>query len=102
MKKEKSTDNWEIKDRTYYLTNGLSPLTFTLSSKHTRRFPLLYFDEEKNEIKGDALFFKKTKDTTRFPVGMIVKVDVNKHAFAFSKAELSFLFIIGIYTVQIW
>jgi len=47
MKKEKSTDNWEIKDRNYYLTNGLSPLTFTLSSKHTRRFPLLYFDEEK-------------------------------------------------------
>tara|TARA_A100000172_G_C3042184_1_gene110938 strand:+ start:1593 stop:2351 length:759 start_codon:yes stop_codon:yes gene_type:complete len=47
MKKEKTPNDWEIKDRNYYLKNGLSPLTFTLSSKHTRRFPLLYFDEEK-------------------------------------------------------
>ena len=52
-----------------------------------KRVRWFYFDEEKNEIKGDALFFKKTKDTARFPVGMIVKVDVNKNAFSFSKAE---------------
>ncbi len=38
-----------------------------------KRVRWFYFDEEKNEIKGDALFFKKTKDTTRFPVGMIDK-----------------------------
>ena len=44
MKKQK---NWEVKDRNYYLTNDYSPLTYTLRSKHTRRFPLMWFDEEK-------------------------------------------------------
>ena len=42
-----NTENWEIKDRHYYLTMGKTPLTYTLASKHTQRFPLLYFDEEK-------------------------------------------------------
>jgi len=36
---------WEIKDRTYILTQNKSPLTFTLGSKHTSRYPLLWFDE---------------------------------------------------------
>jgi len=40
-------DKWEIKDRHYYLNMGKSPLSYTLASKHTQRFPLLYFDEEK-------------------------------------------------------
>jgi hypothetical protein len=40
-------DTWEYKDRYYYLTNGKSPLTFTISSRHSSRKPLLYFDEEK-------------------------------------------------------
>jgi hypothetical protein len=31
----------------YYLTGSKSPLTFTISSKHSTRKPLLYFDEEK-------------------------------------------------------
>jgi len=44
MKKEQK---WELKDRNYYLSNEMSPLTYTLASKHTRRFPLLWFDEEK-------------------------------------------------------
>ena len=43
--KEKTT--WEVKDRNYYLTNNYSPLTYTLRSKHTRRFPLMYFDNDK-------------------------------------------------------
>jgi hypothetical protein len=43
--KEKTT--WEVKDRNYYLTNDYSPLTYTLRSKHTRRFPLMYFDSNK-------------------------------------------------------
>jgi hypothetical protein len=43
--KEKTT--WEVKDRNYYLTNDYSPLTYTLRSKHTRRFPLMYFDSDK-------------------------------------------------------
>tara|TARA_R100000742_G_C4275468_1_gene95956 strand:+ start:507 stop:1259 length:753 start_codon:yes stop_codon:yes gene_type:complete len=40
-------ENWEMKDRYYYLSQNKSPLTYTLSSKHTSRFPLMYFDEEK-------------------------------------------------------
>ncbi len=39
--------DWEIKDRTYVLANGRSPLTWTIQTKHTRKKPLLYFDEEK-------------------------------------------------------
>lgn len=42
-------DNWEIKDRTYLLTGNKEPLTFTIPGKHTRRHPLLWFDEVKNE-----------------------------------------------------
>jgi hypothetical protein len=37
---------WEYKERTYFLITGKSPLIFTLSSKHSRGKPLLYFDEE--------------------------------------------------------
>tara|TARA_R110000751_G_scaffold1560_4_gene5825 strand:- start:38912 stop:39685 length:774 start_codon:yes stop_codon:yes gene_type:complete len=32
-------------DKTYKLTRDMAPLAFMLSSKHTRRKPLLYFDE---------------------------------------------------------
>jgi len=44
--KAKSSTKWEIKDRRYYLRNGLSPLTFTLASKHSQRYPLMYFDAD--------------------------------------------------------
>jgi len=40
-------DTWEYKDRFYHLSHGKSPLTFTISSRHSNRKPLLYFDEEK-------------------------------------------------------
>ena len=40
-------DTWEYKDRTYYLTNGKSPLTFTIPARHTRRYPLVWFDPDK-------------------------------------------------------
>jgi len=43
--------NWEIKDRTYILTGGKSPLSWTIQSKHTRRKPLLWFDEITGESK---------------------------------------------------
>ena len=48
MSKQKLTqpEGWEIKDRNYYLTGQSSPLTFTIPSKHTRKHPLLWFDEE--------------------------------------------------------
>jgi len=42
---------WEIKDRTYYLTGAHNPLTFTLSSRHTSRYPLLWFNNETGEQK---------------------------------------------------
>ena len=41
-----SQPTWEIKDRTYVLARGMSPLTFTIPSKHTRKHSLLYFDKE--------------------------------------------------------
>ena len=40
---------WEIKDRTYLLNGLKTPLTYTISSRHTNRYPLLWFDKEKNE-----------------------------------------------------
>jgi hypothetical protein len=51
MSKLKQTEpqNWEVKDRTYLLTGPHTPLTYTISSRHTRRFPLLWFDEETRE-----------------------------------------------------
>jgi len=59
-------DNWEIKDRVYYLRDGLSPLSYTVQSRG-----IYWFDEEKgherelkytenqktpfvDEFKGDA------------------------------------------------
>jgi len=36
--------NWEVKNRTYILKNGLSPLTYKIKSKG-----ILWFDEEKGE-----------------------------------------------------
>jgi hypothetical protein len=44
--KEKQETTWEVKDRNYYLLNDRTPLTYTITSKHTRRFPLLWFDKE--------------------------------------------------------
>lgn len=41
-------NEWEIKDRTYVLKGDLTPITFTLASKHHGRNPLMWFDEEKN------------------------------------------------------
>jgi hypothetical protein len=39
-------NGWEIKDRTYMLTNNRAPISWTIQTKHTARKPLLYFDEE--------------------------------------------------------
>lgn len=53
MSKEKAIaqDSWEVKDRTYLLIGPHSPLTYTVSSRHSRRFPLLWFDEDSKEQK---------------------------------------------------
>lgn len=42
---------WEIKDRTYILSGPHSPLTYTIASRHTGRFPLLWFDKDAGEQK---------------------------------------------------
>ncbi len=39
--------DWEIKDRVYILRDDLSPVAATIGSKHSRRKPLLWFDEKK-------------------------------------------------------
>ncbi len=46
-KEPKKETSWEIKDRFYYLLDNKNPLTFTIPSRHSRRYPLLWFDEEK-------------------------------------------------------
>jgi len=45
--KKTETPRTEIKDRHYYLLNGLAPLSYVMNSKHTTKSPLLYFDKEK-------------------------------------------------------
>jgi hypothetical protein len=44
-KQEVKKDTWEYKDRNYYLLNS-EPLTYTLPSKHSARYPLVWFDPE--------------------------------------------------------
>ena len=40
-------NTWEYKDRNYYLVGHKNPLTYTLPSRHSRRYPLVWFDPEK-------------------------------------------------------
>ena len=42
MGTKKETNSWEVKDRTYYLLNGKSPLTCTIKSKG-----IFWFDNDK-------------------------------------------------------
>ncbi len=42
-----NTPKWEMKDRSYFLKGGASPLSYVLASKSTNRKPLLWFDEDK-------------------------------------------------------
>mgnify|MGYP003645463918 FL=1 len=46
-KQEVKKDTWEYKDRHYYLADNKEPLTYTIPSKHTQRYPLVWFDKEK-------------------------------------------------------
>jgi len=46
-----ATEAWEIKDRTYILMGSHSPLTYTIASKHSARFPLLWVDPVTAEQK---------------------------------------------------
>jgi AMMECR1 domain-containing protein len=42
-------DTWVIKDRTYIIADSNSPLTYTIQSKHSLRYPLLWFNKETGE-----------------------------------------------------
>ena len=42
-----SPEDWVIKDRVYILKGNKNPLTRTIPAKHTSRYPMTYFDEEK-------------------------------------------------------
>jgi len=50
-KPQQAKPKWEIKDRTYILSGPHSPLTYTIASRHTNRFPLLWFDKDAGEQK---------------------------------------------------
>ena len=50
-KQEPVKPTWEIKDRTYVLVGPHSPLTFTIQTRHSSRFPMLWFDKETGEQK---------------------------------------------------
>ena len=39
-------DKWVYKDRNYFLLGNKTPLTYTLPSKHSQRYPLTWFDPE--------------------------------------------------------
>ena len=45
-KTPKKKDNWEYKDRNYYLLRNKMPLTHTIPSKHSQKYPLVWFDPE--------------------------------------------------------
>jgi len=68
VQKKESKPSWEIKDRTYILARGISPLTFTIPSRHTSKHALLYFDKDTGEQKeiryatNQASPFKKEQD----------------------------------------
>lgn len=38
--------DWERKDREYYLANNKEPLVYTVRARHSKRAPLLWFDEK--------------------------------------------------------
>ena len=40
---------WEVKDRIYYLTTQEKPLVYTVAGRHSRKRPLMFFDEATGE-----------------------------------------------------
>lgn len=39
-------NKWEYKDRNYYLKNNKNPLTYTIPTRHSSRYPLTWFDPD--------------------------------------------------------
>ena len=42
---------WEIKDRVYYLSTNEKPLVYTVAGRHSRKRPLMWFDERTGESR---------------------------------------------------
>jgi hypothetical protein len=49
IKEKPLKDMWVMKDRTYIIADSNSPLTYTLQSRHSSRYPLLWFNKETGE-----------------------------------------------------
>jgi hypothetical protein len=45
-KQEVKKDTWEYKDKNYFLKGNRHPLTHTIPSRHSRKYPLVWFDPE--------------------------------------------------------
>ncbi|MBB18619.1 MAG: hypothetical protein CMP20_03995 [Rickettsiales bacterium] len=45
-KEKKIFSDWEYKDRRYILLNNYEPLTYTLPTRHTSKYPCVWFDSE--------------------------------------------------------
>jgi len=43
---EVKKDTWEYKIRNYYLLGEKEPLTYTIPSRHSQRYPLVWFDKD--------------------------------------------------------
>lgn len=78
MKTQKAT-NWEVKDRTYILNGGFSPLTYHIKSKG-----ILWFDEEKGinreiryAVNQNSLFTDEQDGHVR--LGHVIFEDGNLH-----------------------
>ena len=41
--KQEPVNTWEIKDRTYILKGNKEPITYTIQSRHTKKYSLLKF-----------------------------------------------------------
>ena len=52
VKVNPAEEGWEIKDRTYVIRGDKNPLTYTIKSRHTEKYPLLYFDPEKGSQRA--------------------------------------------------
>tara|TARA_B100001093_G_scaffold511006_1_gene578011 strand:- start:603 stop:1370 length:768 start_codon:yes stop_codon:yes gene_type:complete len=44
--KASKVNKWEYKDRNYYLKNNKNPLTYTIPTRHSSRYPLTWFDPD--------------------------------------------------------
>ena len=69
------------------MDDNMKTLTLIYDGIKNNRAVWFHFDKKKNQPSGDGLYFKISKQTTRFPVGMIVEVEEDD-GYRFADAEL--------------